>query len=133
MMMLYEVFKERVIAKYHPAADSPVGQKLREGDELEARRAAMQPAYTAAVERQLKIEEVVLKPRAVGRGLPPEWDENITEWHAARRATDKIARELSDLHREVQSVQAAIIDMLHPATVDAAARNVARQRVTGAS
>ena len=105
-MMVYEVFKERVIAKYHPAADSPMNRKLREGDELEARRAAMQPAYTAAVERQLKIEKVVLKPRAVGRGLPPEWD---------------------------QSIQAAIIDMLHPATVDAAARDVARQRVTCAS
>lgn len=132
--MLYEIFRQRVIAEFGPADDSPLMLAILEADELAARHDAARPAHTAAAERVKELEPAVNRPRPVlglsGAALI-EHERRVRELHDAREEETAAAAEVNRLYRALQAKQREIAAVLAPAAVDATARRAVIGQLTG--
>lgn len=132
--MIYETFRERLIAEYRPAPDSPMMRALLEADELHARYEAARPAHAAAVGQVQKLQETVYKPVPVNglHGIAAiERERRGEDLRAAQEVATAAAVELNRLYQAVRAKQEEIIAMIAAAAVDDAARRAVMAQVTG--
>lgn len=133
-MEIFEVFNRKIREQYRPEEGSRIDELLRRGDELEARREALQPTYTAAVERARSLEAMIVVPvRAAGpngnTAQTAARERLLREWGEAREVESELGNELGDLARQVKDIQVEAAELLTVPAVSEGARREARDLV----